>query len=78
MAFLDPSYKDLNPFVPETEQKDVHKLVKCEMLDLTVTDDDETRPKADTNTQPSSSESQDGPPILRSLSLALYHTFSQI
>ena len=61
-AFLDPRFKDLDPFVSETERKDVHESVKLEMLDLAVTDDNETRPEMDTNSQPSSFESQDGPP----------------
>ena len=61
-AFLDPRFKDLDPFVPETERKDVQESVKLEMLDLAVTDENETQSKADTNVQPSNSESQEGPP----------------
>ena len=59
-AFLDPRFKDLDPFVPETERKDVQESVKLEMLDLAVTDESETQSEADTNAQPS--ESQEGPP----------------
>ena len=49
-AFLDPRFKDLDPFIPETERKDVQESAKFEMLDLAVTDENETQPEADTNT----------------------------
>ena len=61
-AFLDPRFKDLDPFVPEMERKDVQESVKLEMLDLAVADGNETQPEADTNAQQAShSESQEGP-----------------
>ena len=65
-AFLDPRFKDLDPFVPETERTDVQESVKLEMLDLAATDENETQPETDTNAQPSSvqasnSGSQEGP-----------------
>ena len=61
-AFLDPCFKDLDPFVPEMERKDVQESVKLEMLDLAVADGNETQPEADTNAQQAShSESQEGP-----------------
>ena len=52
-AFLDPSFKDFDPFIPETERIDVQESVKLEMLDLDVADKTETQPEADTNAQPS-------------------------
>ena len=61
-AFLDPRFKDLDPFIPETERKDVQESVKLEMLDVAVADGNETQPEVDTNAQPSKSESQEGPP----------------
>ena len=55
-AFLDPHFKDLNPFVSETERIDVRESVKLKMLDLVVADKNEIQPEADTNAQQSSVE----------------------
>ena len=41
-AFLDPRFKDLDPFVPETERKDVLESLKLEMLDLAIMVDGNT------------------------------------
>ena len=60
-AFLDPRFKDLDPFISETERKDDQESVKLGMLDLAVVDGNETQPEVDTNAQPSNSESQQGP-----------------
>lgn len=61
-AFLDPRFKDLDPFVNETERKDVQESVKLKILDLAVTDN-ATQSEADANAQPSSSKSQEGPSL---------------
>ena len=47
-ALLDPRFKDLDPFVPETERKDVQESLKLEMLDLAMADGNETQPEVDT------------------------------
>ena len=57
-AFLDPRFKDLDLFVPESDKKDRREAVKLEMLELTVADEqtDETQSEAETNAHSSESE----------------------
>ena len=75
-AFLDPHFKDLNPFASETERKDVQESVKLEMLDVAVADGNETQLEVDTNAQLSNSDSQESPHFLRSLNLVLSSNLS--
>lgn len=78
-AFLDPRFKDLDPFVPETDRKDVREAVKLEMLKLPVAGEqtDETQSEAETNAHSSESE-QDPLPTKKTKPGKVSHFFSNL
>ena len=60
-AFVDPHFKDLDPFIPESDREDVRESVKLEMLKLTENDNSEAG--AHSGKQASDSQPDPNPPV---------------